>query len=194
MDGFITAHQGEKAGVIDYDGKVIIPTEYDMIKKCINGDYFEVVLNGKYGLINTKGELVLSPSYDYLGVMENGILANKEDKYSLMNLNGEEILLIEEENLNIISKELIAIKGENDKYGIFMNDGTAISDYIYDKTSGEDSGLICVSIDGKSGYINKDTMKVVIPIIYDYVQGFIDGAAKVGLNGKMGLIDTKFIL
>ena len=41
---------------------------------------------------------------------------------------------------------------------------------------------------GKRGFINKDG-KVVVPIIYDYVEDFSEGYAAVGINGKYGFID-----
>lgn len=41
---------------------------------------------------------------------------------------------------------------------------------------------------GKRGFINKDG-KVVVPIIYDYVEDFSEGYAAVGINGKYGFIN-----
>lgn len=52
--------------------------------------------------------------------------------------------------------------------------------------------VLCANAQGnyKYGVVSKDN-KEVVPMVYDYIDNFINGFAKVSRKGKMGLIDTK---
>ncbi|MCL2772366.1 MAG: WG repeat-containing protein [Oscillospiraceae bacterium] len=58
----------------------------------------------------------------------------------------------------------------------------------YDSMNPYGEGLICVSKNGKWGYIDKNG-EVVIPLIYDFADFFSEGLAAVCKDGKWGYID-----
>ena len=79
-------------------------TEYEFI----NNDYIIVKKEGKYGVIDIKDNITISPSYDEIGYYENNILTG-------YNTN------------SIIAKK-------NDKYGIISyKDGKIIEKFSYDE-------------------------------------------------------------
>jgi len=59
--------KGNKQGLIDENGKVIIPVKYDQIETA-GGGFLTVKQNGKYGLMNVKGKEILPFKYDRIYV------------------------------------------------------------------------------------------------------------------------------
>ena len=53
-----------------------------------------------------------------------------------------------------------------EKYGYMTNDGTEITDYIYDYATPFSEGLACVAMDGKYGFLDKEG-EIALPFIYD---------------------------
>ncbi|NCQ53752.1 MAG: WG repeat-containing protein, partial [Caldiserica bacterium] len=60
----------------------------------------------------------------------------------------------------------------------------------FEKNLQELPALIPYRVRDKWGFSNKDK-KIVIPAIYDWVDFFNEGLARVALNGKVGFIDTQ---
>jgi hypothetical protein len=53
---------GAKYGVLDFRGKVLLPPQYDDVRK-MQGDTFEVQIGRKWGLVNGKGRVIVKPNY-----------------------------------------------------------------------------------------------------------------------------------
>ncbi len=66
--------------IVDYDGNLLTETNYQNLGKVSNG-YVSFEKDGKFGLLNIKGELILAPEYDAISnVYENHVLLKKGDK------------------------------------------------------------------------------------------------------------------
>ena len=81
------------------------------------------------------------------------------------------------------------------KYGkaaLINYNGKELTDFIYDFMNGCFEGRVCVKLNGKYGFLDRDG-KIVIPIIYDWPNDspflFKDGKAKVSLDGEIFFID-----
>ena len=85
-----------------------------------------------------------------------------------------------------------AYKTKYGKAALIDSNGKELTDFIYDSMSGCQEGRICVSKDGKYGFLDT-TGKVIIPLIYewpnDYPQVFKDGKAKVIKDNEVFYID-----
>lgn len=66
IDKYIEAR---KWGIIDFNGKTVIPTIYDAIEK--TGDFYKLKLNGKYGLASLEGKLILECIYPEIIELED---------------------------------------------------------------------------------------------------------------------------
>lgn len=94
--GLYIVEKNKKKGVMDLNGAVIVPIDYDDIHFLDNYGY--VLKNGKYGLINNQGDLLLPceygsiplavPSYDMA-------LVEKDKKKGVVNFNNEVVLPME---------------------------------------------------------------------------------------------------
>ena len=70
-EDYIIVSDCDSYGVIDYNGNIIIPLEYERISKFYNNvAYFKK--NGKYGLIDISLNIILEPTYNRIKYLKNG--------------------------------------------------------------------------------------------------------------------------
>ncbi|QIU95088.1 WG repeat-containing protein [Bacteroides faecium] len=93
-EGLIPAMKGGKAGFISLDGKEAMPFNYEMVSSVHKGK-FNYKENGKWGIKDAKGTVLLAPAYEDLSnfydEFGNKILANA-GKFGLLNFEEKEIL------------------------------------------------------------------------------------------------------
>jgi hypothetical protein len=132
---YVISQIGEYYGIIDIEGKEIIPCEYENAYPEILGGKpcFFVEMNGKCGLVDINNEIILSIDYDK-------IMFNYDEEY---------------EGYTPYS-EYVTVRKEN-KYGIFNVKKKNIEECEYDKITK------LISIDGKSYFaVQKDGYTGVI--------------------------------
>lgn len=116
-----------KAGVIDSDGKVIIPFIYDKTEAYFNKNssgfaFFKVVLNGKKGILSAKGERLTEIVYDEI-VPEYGI--EEPSLYGDVSIPTDHDYDAKENKYFIITK--------NKKFGLLDNNFKPLIDTKYDE-------------------------------------------------------------
>lgn len=80
----------EKAGLLSLE-KGELNISYSHIS--VNGKTFIVTQEGKYGLIDKKGTILITPQYDFLSQTRNNLLlAKQKDKFGYVNEKGEVII------------------------------------------------------------------------------------------------------
>ena len=111
-NGFVRFQENNQWGLMDTDGNVILPPEYDSIDSTIIGDCFTFTVDGKMGLADLKGNILVPADFDevihpnyirdkneyviegYVGVVKDGKLGyykvgsdiSCEPSYALSNL------------------------------------------------------------------------------------------------------------
>lgn len=124
--------------------------------------------NGKIGVVNTKGEIIVNPMYE---------IAGRHDKY------GRWFMVVYQEGLAAVKK--------NGKFGFIDKTGKEVVSCQYDYVGSFSEGLAIVSKNSQCGYIDK-TGKEVIPLKYDNALDFNNGYAKVITNTELcGYINKK---
>lgn len=129
---YYRAYLDKKVGVIDYYGKEIIPPTYDFVtefkgfgmRSFYSPDMlFLIKKDKKFGVVNSKNEIVLDIIYDDL-LIEDGIVIFKKDSYyGLMDFDCKIILESEFLNVKVHNSEWISVldkEGNNytvDKFG-----------------------------------------------------------------------------
>lgn len=204
-------------GVIDKNGKEIVPALYQEIKDFSEG-LAVVKLNDKYGFINREGKLVIPLKYNSAESFSKGkTLVRYANKNMYISVAGKEY-----EQIGDFLEGLAVVKS-NGKYGFIDKTGKEVISLKYDEVENFREGLAKVVLNKKIGYISK-IERIVIPIKYDYAyreEGIIRGRIgkksyimtlkgkeyeykgevdywtlqilyyKVGYNNKVGLIDIK---
>lgn len=214
----IIVSQNDKYGCIDEKGNEIVP--------CIYGDIWEVetemdndeVLigvkegdsiaseDGKYGLINERGEVVVSPQGSYFGgfLKNNLIRIEKEEKYGFVDISGKTVIPVEYDMAGEFGKNGLAVVRQAEESFIIDTSGEKVAEcqniYTFAEQF-EDNGLACVHSEEGYGWVNELGIEI-ISCRYEYVRRihldsgetkiFDDnGLAIVEKNDKYGVINEK---
>ena len=191
--------------LINSKSEDILPPIFEGLELIVNGVY-KFKLNGKYGLVDSKGNILLQNLYEGIGKFEDNLACisiidtfNNYKLYGYIDSYGKEILPTVFE---FIGKR-------HDKYSVIMSNGvwelfnvdnhnrTRIPKASY--VGPLQNGLFKINIGGDYleqgkveggswGYINQNG-EVVIEPIYEYAYNFSEGLAAVKQNGKYGFID-----
>lgn len=193
MDVFIV-RSGEKYTLLRKDGKTIITANY--LGKS-SDEYYTIKNDKNFGLINSRGNLVIDSIYKDVGVS-----SGKEDK--LMNFYARK----HNDSIVYFTKDFrkIAITAENSyvrngrivfsqngKWGIMDESGKILTKPIYDMIdSFENYNYVIAKTDNfkKSGIISRDG-KIITPFIYDEIRNYLGENIIVINNNRYGVINFK---
>ena len=112
---YLKVFDGNKYGVVDYNGNIVVDMIYDNI--VIDGNYFIVRDNNIYSLIDYNNK-VLFTNYEEI-IKYNNYYIVKNDKYGVVDKNDEIIFEFEFDFTQICDKYLIVVK--NNKLGIIQD-------------------------------------------------------------------------
>ena len=161
---FLAMSKDDKYGVIDQNGKIILPFEYDHIDK----------------------------SYSYRGIIEEKYLyAQKGDIHEAYDKMCNLLLSLEcPEGLSFggYRDGIAVVRDEESNYYGYINDkGEVLAGCLYDSSSLENmylndftetdlisDGYAMLCIGDRCGYVNKEG-KIVVPLIYSIIVPFYDG-------------------
>lgn len=184
---------GDKWGLIDYEGKIITKAKYDSIQTL---EYKEgemiITEDGKQGVINVNGKVVVEPEYDTIQTdkyytIEEGqknagyvvsITTDEGYRMGYLNKRGDVYLDAEYTSISRIiefgnENEAYLMVAKDGQYGLYKN-GTQLSDFLY-KTMRYDvkNEVLIVERAKKIGAIGKNG-KVIIDA--SYMQIDVNGA------------------
>ena len=166
-DGLALVWRDGKPAYIDASGKVVIEVDrfiaFRPFSEGLAGVLAEVMKDGKtvrrWGYINRKGELVVSPRYKSVGKFSEGLAVVKtgfnDPRYVP---EGEEY--------------------EPAKWGYIDKHGKVVIELQYSKALAFSEGLALVRKDGLYGYINLEG-KMVIQPQFEHASGFQGGLARI---------------
>ena len=160
-----------KTKVINEKGKELF-TEYDKVEAIENFDskqniWYEenllrVMKNGKYGVIDYDGKIILNPEYEEvtsLKSIKENLLVKKDNKKGIINNLGQVIVPIEYKEIKVLKegyKNEYIIIDENDSSGIISTSGTILVAPAYKEIKYLNSNEIyAAKIEEKWNLINK---------------------------------------
>ncbi len=179
-DGLTVLSRGDKFGVVDKTGKIVVDFEYDYISPFNNG-YATISVKDsrsgtgeRYGIIDKKGKVVVDlDSIGRLHYSEGLIAISSSYKYGYQDVKGNMVIDYQFDDAGEFHDGLAAVE-KNDKWGYIDKDGKVVIDYQFDGAEEFSDGLAAVEKDDKWGYIDK-TGKVVIDYQFDFSETFADG-------------------
>ncbi len=145
------------------------------LEKITDRNYFTLYKNGKVGVINTSGEIIISPDYNYIQIpnpTKDVFICSKNNSILVLNSKGETLFQNYEEVTGIpvtgtigdipYEKSVLKYKQGN-LYGLINMEGKVITKAIYEKIESVPykEGEILVQKDGKQGVINSKGAKLV---------------------------------
>jgi len=213
-DGVAPVCIGDKWGVIDRTGEIVVPIEYGWIYAFSEGLALANkggkfvsstmegtgIIGGTWGFIDKTGNAVIPFGTDFEDgskSFHNGMAAVKKgDKWGYIDKTGKVVLPIVYEWAYDFSEGYgVVRKGyrPNPKYIFIDVNGNQVLalEYSFVDTLSDGLAVACKGWggDAKYGYIDK-TGNMVIPFEYDYTTPFSDGFAIVGkIDGTSQIID-----
>lgn len=145
------------------------------LEKIVDRNYYALYKEGKVGVINTSGEIIISPEYSYIQIpnpSKDVFICTKDEKNITLNSKGEEIFTSYDEVSGIpvtgtigdipFEKSVLKYKQGN-LYGLINMEGKVITKAIYEKIESVPykEGEILVQKDGKQGVINSKGVELV---------------------------------
>ena len=154
------------------------------LEKISKYNYFKIYEKGKYGVIDAKGNILISASYDVIDIpnptkpvfvcysnyneeTEEYEIKIVNDKVETLFTQFEQVLPIkcEESTSNIPFEKSVLVYKENGKYGIIDFNGDKITNPIYDNIEGlkYKEGCLKVKQDNLCGVINIKGQTIIRP-------------------------------
>ena len=166
---FITASytEGTKFNTACYssDGTLLFDTPYDTIQfyNYLNNDIGIVYDGGKYGCINNKGIEIIPVEYSKLSPIYSSnsffIAQNSDYKNGLLDINGQEILPLVYDKIEIGLDDLLILKSNN-KYGFYNIKTQTLVEPAYDEIWSYDDENVIVRNGQKYIYLDSDGNKL----------------------------------
>lgn len=195
-DGFAFVRRYERWGMINKQGREVLPYLYEYI--VINNDgYF--FAGDAYGvaLFDYSMAPLTDFVYNWVGGMSEGlIMVERKGRRGFIDRRGREVIPCKYDELSPfrLGRAMVRI---DDKYGIIDTAGNIVLPVEYESTSPrgrkyvylEDS-LALVEKDGKLGYVDLDG-KLVIPMYFTDAFHFTQGLAAAKHNGQWGYINKR---
>ena len=150
--GMLVVGDGENYGVLSLEtGEEIISLKYEDIVYMQNTEEFQVSAEGSVGVVSKKGKTIIKPTeYDNISVLDEKkkiYLAEKNDKYGVVNHDGDTIIFCEYDSIGIPNSDAYAKEGIRN-YNL-----------LFDK-------CIPVELDGKFGLMDIEGNEI-LKIVYD---------------------------
>lgn len=188
--------QSKKEGYVDYQGKLVIPAQFDSVYGFSEG--LSLIKQGdKYGYINPKGQFVIKPTYtDAWGFVEGLAKVQVDGKYGFINKTGKFTIkptFALASSGHAFFEGLLPVSSQG-KWGFWDKTGTIKIPHAYDFASYFSEGRAVVAKrHGNTllyGHINQQG-EITTPIKYTYASDFLDGVAMVIEGDKLFYVNPK---
>ena len=183
---------GGKYGCVNKSGEwVLLPFAEHIF--LFNNGYATIKNNGKYGIIDSQGNIKIPIKYDYINHIKTTTVAvvRKDNKRGLIEIkSGTFLTPLEYDNIFYLNEDLLHIKKDN-LFGIMNLSGRIEVPCIYDDFERYPPAVRRFFVylrNGKWGFLDNN-FKESIPFIYDDVTNF-SGSKALVKSGEWYFIDT----
>lgn len=187
--------KNEKYGLIDLNGKEILPAEYDEIT-VLEGIENSIIIkkDGLVGIVNDNGSIIAEPAYSQIknlgNTYKNGyIIIDQQGKYGLISATKKQILENKYEEIAQIYLDNYYLVKENGVQKLVDSKGNTIIENGFDEIKSVTSNGVIFVKDGLYGEMNTSG-EITIEAKYQYLKETKDGTYIARLNDKFGIIDN----
>lgn len=195
-NGFALVRQYERWGLIDHQGRIVLPTVYDFIMPLDDTLFFASQDEGM-ALFDARMQPLTPFVYTWASdrVSNGRIAVVRDGKYGFLDRRGREVVPCSYDLVGIfgLNRAMVCI---GDRFGIIDTAGRIVLPIEYESLSSSgdkyyySDSLAMVEKDGKVGYVDLDG-KLVIPFYFSDGYQFSEGLASVRYGEKWGYIDTR---
>lgn len=186
-----------KYGLIDFEGKEVIPAEYDDIY-VLDGIEKSIVVekDGKKGLVSSStGEIVISTDYKEISALSEDyqdgyIVKNSENKCGIIAIDKKVILEEKYDDIKNVSGNGYYVVVSEEETKVVDQTGKVILDKGFDSIESIDINSFVVINKDKYGVISLDG-KEIIPSKYEDIKHAFSNYYIAKKDGKYGIIDSE---
>ena len=172
-NGYIQVEKDNRHGIIDRQGKVIVPTLYDEPIHYQPYGLTAVVRNSLYGFVSQHGTEIISPRYLSASEFSEGIaIVYDSDGWAILDTEGNERLIDDFDAVGSFSDGLAIVK-KNNLQGAIDHSGRIVIQPHYEELQAFSCGLAAVRKGKKWGYVDHNG-NVVIDFDYDEATPFVN--------------------
>lgn len=192
--------KGGKYGLIDLNGKEILPCEYEEITVIANiQNAIKIKKDGKYGVVDTEGNEILKIDYQNIETLgkdnKSGyIVQSVEGKYGIMNYSNSLVVDVQYDKIDkVYGNDLYVVEKEGKQILVNKEQEEVLNNDTYTQITAilktRDTGVIFEK-DGKYGVMNLAGEKV-IDNTYEELKEAKADILIAKQNGKYGIIDLQ---
>lgn len=175
-------------GYMNTEGKIVIEPLYDDLSDFDSSGLARFVKNGKMGLLDKEGKIILKETFLYIGPFsENLALAREGNLYGYINRKGKWAIKPRFINGGEFGSGLAPVMSGK-QWGYINHDGKIIIAPTYDYAESFSEGMAGVVLGKKWGMIKPSGEMTIRNIFQDYAP-FREGLAAVKLKDSWGYID-----
>ena len=193
-ENILKVQKDGKYGLIDLDGKEVLPCEYDSITT-LKGVKNSIIINknNQVGLVNSNGKVVVPVGYTEIQAIQdnckNGyIVKNAESKYGVINPDGTAVLECKYDNIKNIKDDKNYVVNENGTWKVLAENGAIYLEGRVENAKDMNNGNVILNENGKFGITNLQ-IESRVPAEYDDLSFLFDDKYVAKKDGKFGIIN-----
>lgn len=187
----VPVRAGKLWGFADRDGKLVIAPRFSGVRRIDSHGVFVVLEDGKRGLLNEHGELVIPSRYQDIHPTLSPriwIVIDEQKNYGLVDTNGNVIVPNTSVRIENLGEFGLLLKNDG-LYAIADTDGRLRTDYAFEEVKTHIAGgLAPAKAAHRWGFIDASG-RFVIPNDFEKVGAFSLGLAPASRNGRFSYID-----
>ena len=192
--------RGGKYGLINLNGKEIIPTEYDKISPISEvKSTFKTEKDGKCGVVNAEGKTIIEPQYadiDVLGEDDKSgfIIKNDAGKYGIIDYSNNKVIEANYDSIQKVFANDMYVATNAGKQILLNKEGKQILskgfDTIEQILSSQENAIIYTK-NGKYGVMSIEDNSIIVKPEYDSLKETKTGILIAQKDGKYGIINLQ---
>ena len=154
----------QKWGLMNTQGKLVIPAKYEVISSPQNFGYSLMQSNGKIGIMNPSGSVLLAAKFEEVKILsKNFFLVTQLGVQKIINSKGEKILdYPKNEQVSVINERFLRFS-KNGLWGIVNDTGQIIIPPQYEQIELLDNQLFKTTKNHQFGLVNLAGMVILPP-------------------------------
>lgn len=193
-DDVLRVEKNGKYGLINFEGKEVLPCDYDEITalKGVTNNLL-VKKDGKVGLVNEKGQTIVNTEYKDIKTLKEGykneyIIVNDNNQYGIISTTGTVIIEPKYEDVKYLNNsEMFAIKDAG-VWKLINKDNQILIDGGYDNIIEAKGENVVVEKGGKYGVVTTKNEEK-IPVEYEQIKYTFSIYYIAKTGGKYGIIN-----
>ena len=193
-DDVLRVEKDGKYGLINFEGKEVLPCDYDEITalKGVTNNLL-VKKDGKVGLVNEKGQTIVNTEYKDIKTLKEGykneyIIVNDNNQYGIISTTGTVIIEPKYEDVKYLNNsEMFAIKDAG-VWKLINKDNQILIDGGYDNIIEAKRENVVVEKGGKYGVVTTKNEEK-IPVEYEQIKYTFSIYYIAKTGGKYGIIN-----